>query len=355
MPMRNTLKGFCIVIVVALMLSGCAKTPSIYRGYRVGSGDGTKSVLIDAKQRAIISTPNPYPKPDSDKGENRMVFVCAEPSPDALSAISAVFSGGAVVTQAEKEIQLQVARALQETAGQLGRRNATIQLLRDGLYRQCEAYMNGLINWDDYKWTSNRYINAMVVLLAIEQITPSPPAEGNTGNGEEPDGEVTARIGLDIPETDPAEPPGETPADEAGDASAETPDDDADDDPADTEATAVTAESSASKPVVRTAVQGWKGEVSEEVAAIVYDMTHEFLRNDTVAYCLRLLEKSQVGEAAQDVCQWIALAEYAGGPEALLGVVDSFDLGSSDPLQSGAPDLTPEQRQHIINPQTQGE
>ena len=80
-----------------------------------------------------------------------MVFICAEPSPDALSAISSVFSGsGSFSIFGKAEGSGGVAAALKEAAEELGSRNATIQLLRDGLYRQCEAYLNGMIDRKTY-------------------------------------------------------------------------------------------------------------------------------------------------------------------------------------------------------------
>lgn len=71
-----------------------------------------------------------------------------------------------------------MASGFQEAANQLGLRNATIQLLRDGLYRQCEAYMNGLIDPIYYEQIANKYVNATVTLLAIEEMTPSTAKSG---------------------------------------------------------------------------------------------------------------------------------------------------------------------------------
>ena len=172
----------------------------------------------------------------------RVAFVCAEPSPDALSAISAAFSGGLVLTRKGMESRQSLANTVQETAKQLGTRNATIQLLRDGLYRQCEAYMNGLIDKEDYSWIANKYINAMVVLLAIEEITRGPGVIA-IGNGEEPDSKGLTKAEVNVsaavkddgdgqgepPEADPTEPSDQDGAD------------------ADREPTAVIAEASSSK------------------------------------------------------------------------------------------------------------
>ncbi len=59
-----------------------------------------------------------------------------------------------------------------EAATELGVRNATIQILRDVFYRECEAYMNGAIDAGDYKAKTDRF-DGMVTLLAVEGLTSS--------------------------------------------------------------------------------------------------------------------------------------------------------------------------------------
>ena len=241
-----------LAIIAALMLTGCANSRSIYRAYKVDSDAPTTTVLIDAKQRAIISMPNPK------NGANRVAFVCAEPSPDALSVISAAFAASSRSPGSEHTL----AGAITETAKQLGRRNATIQLLRDGLYRQCEAYINGLIGPIAYESIANKYVNAMVVLLAIEELTRGPGVD--TGNGEEPDDKVPTKAEVNMsaavkgdgdgkgepPKTNPTEP-----SNQDGTDGGETPDD-SDPAEADRDPIGVTAEASGGKPVVEKTAPG---------------------------------------------------------------------------------------------------
>jgi hypothetical protein len=165
------------VAALSAVLAACgANRASIFRDYEAYDGDTgqrTSSVLIDAKQRAILSAPAGRAEM-RDAEARRDVYLCAEPSPDALSAISSTFAGSlGGLFGPGKEVQGALASALSETASELGKRNATIQLLRDGLYRQCEAYMNGLIDKFYYEQIANKYVNAMVTLLAIEELTPS--------------------------------------------------------------------------------------------------------------------------------------------------------------------------------------
>ena len=170
-------------VALVLILSGCnADLPS--------ATGGVKIKKFDAKERSIITAPRTRPKnsrvrgngPNKQKDNNsedkereRAFFVCAEPSPDALSSISTALAGSLNYSGLRNlsEAQIKIANTFKETAKQLGNRNATIQLLRDGLYRQCEAYMNGFINKTTYEQVANKYINAMVVLLAVEELTSS--------------------------------------------------------------------------------------------------------------------------------------------------------------------------------------
>ncbi len=54
---------------------------------------------------------------------------------------------------------------LAEAMAQLGQRLATIQLLRDGLYRACEAYANGALDKSSYSMILSRFDDTMITLL----------------------------------------------------------------------------------------------------------------------------------------------------------------------------------------------
>ncbi|MGE0024282.1 MAG: hypothetical protein AB7S70_11700, partial [Hyphomicrobium sp.] len=134
----------CALIIAVSLTSGCSNY--IFETFDI---DDNESLSIDAKQRLVLNTH------EGGKTRDRKI-VCAEPSPDALTATSAAASGGAAftvpgaATENAKEAQLAAAYSRGETAGSLGLRTQTIQLLRDGLYRACEAYMNGAIDQFQY-------------------------------------------------------------------------------------------------------------------------------------------------------------------------------------------------------------
>jgi hypothetical protein len=148
-----------LVICCVLLLTGGCKTlgnlNSVHRTLDVSQGKG---VLIDIKQRAILVS----------KDANQKIVACAEPSPDAMSAYAAEF---AAKVDRPEILALQGSAGFQEGAAFVGLRTSTIQLLRDGMYRLCEAHLNGAIDGDTYNLQLRRYQRYMVALLAIEQLT----------------------------------------------------------------------------------------------------------------------------------------------------------------------------------------
>ncbi|MEM7408881.1 MAG: hypothetical protein AAF430_01435 [Myxococcota bacterium] len=137
---------------------------SVHRDFELGGPEGRKVAradALDAKQRVVLSK-----RYKTSKGER--VMTCAEPSPDALQALSAALA--AAVQVAEKgsgEISANTA----EGALNIGLRTQSIQLLRDAMYRICEGYFSSAIGGPDYQLLHLRYRDSMVALLAIEQLT----------------------------------------------------------------------------------------------------------------------------------------------------------------------------------------
>lgn len=156
------------VFLIGLFVTACtANDVAIFRSFDI-EGDERPSVLIDAKQRAIISTDRSI----GDVSDPVRVF-CAEPSPDALSAISSSFATSlSVGLTGQGEGSAALGAALTEAAAEIGKRNATIQILRDGFYRLCEASVNDSLRSVHYNLHANKLLSSMVALLAIEQLTP---------------------------------------------------------------------------------------------------------------------------------------------------------------------------------------
>jgi hypothetical protein len=151
-----------LLVAAAALVSGCANMSTVFRTFDLEDG---KSVTVDAQQRAILVN-RVY-----DGGLLRTVY-CAEPSPDSLFAIGASFgsSGSAALASGAKG-NADVAQALASAASDaLSARNATIQLLRDGLYRACEAFASGALTRLEYAEVTWRYQKMVLAALSIELV-----------------------------------------------------------------------------------------------------------------------------------------------------------------------------------------
>ena len=89
------------------------------------------------------------------------------PRPAPLEAQAAGQGGGAA------------SASLNEAVAATGLRTQTIQLLRDGLYRACEAYLNGAIDEFGHALLLNKYDETMVSLVSDRR--PDRHASGGPG------------------------------------------------------------------------------------------------------------------------------------------------------------------------------
>ncbi len=162
--MRKISKIRALMLASTLLaLSGCGNLNSVYRDFNVDDGSGA---MVDIKQRAVIVSKQQ--RPLASGGTTERTLVCAEPSPDALSAYAAEAAAAADVPG---QVTAQLAAASQESATFVGLRTQSIQLLRDALFRDCERYLNGAMSEADYSLAARRHQKFMVALLGIEQLT----------------------------------------------------------------------------------------------------------------------------------------------------------------------------------------
>ena len=139
-----SLRRLPVLIILCAVVAGCANINSVHRELRVSEGSGA---LIDIKQRGIFVSKRQTP--------NGEVIVCAEPSPDSLSAYAAELAAKAELPSG---VAAQLSGAFQESASFTGLRTQSIQLLRDSQYRICQAYMNGAITSNQYDLLARRYL-----------------------------------------------------------------------------------------------------------------------------------------------------------------------------------------------------
>ena len=156
----------CLAIVVLLGATGC--------GLRF-LGD-SQAQAIRADQRLIVSSPANF---EDGRNVPRQV-VCAEPSPDVASALSKSFDASGALdavarsqstpTEGAVKAAGAISLAHAETIAQLTNRLATVQLLRDTLYRACEAYRNGALSEITYAIMLSRFDKLMVTMLTGELV-----------------------------------------------------------------------------------------------------------------------------------------------------------------------------------------
>ena len=113
------------------------------------------SVHLDASQRLLFFK----------KG-----MICAEPSPDALQAYASSLGFGLTAPQPATAEGVQ---ALSTSSGSIGLRTQSINLVRDYLYRVCEAAASGSISEVDVAQILRRLQDMTLGILAIEQLTAS--------------------------------------------------------------------------------------------------------------------------------------------------------------------------------------
>lgn len=159
-------------VVLALCLAGglpACNGPTL----RVTPNMGDLHAIATSADVRLVLT-KPVDPVDADYVRPKTI-TCAEPSPDmarivteALGSSSSLSVKGKLPGSPTPE-QLNATMALSkshaEAIAQMTERLATIQLLRDGLYRACEAYANGAISSTTYAIILSRFDKMMVTML----------------------------------------------------------------------------------------------------------------------------------------------------------------------------------------------
>jgi hypothetical protein len=131
---------------MAALCCGCADATSD----RPPAG---KAIHLDDQQRIVLSP----------AGTGR--FVCGEPSPDALAAYAAAIGGDVAITGQDAGSPESAAA----DAGSIGLRTQSITLMRDALYRICEAYESGQFSESQARTLMARLQDLAADASALEQ------------------------------------------------------------------------------------------------------------------------------------------------------------------------------------------
>ena len=143
-----------IILSTLTVATGCADFDTVARTTSLPkTNTGGVAIHLDAQQRLVIYSAQKY---------------CAEPSPDALQAYASALSLGRSVPSQDAT---SLAFGQQSIAGSIGLRTQSITIMRDALYRMCEAYNNGVLGDVMVATLLGRSQDLTAVILAVEQLT----------------------------------------------------------------------------------------------------------------------------------------------------------------------------------------
>jgi hypothetical protein len=155
-----------VIAILASLLAGCAMFDEnkAARDYSI-VGDATGSnpgiIFTTADVRFVMRRRNPI---------NHKMVTCTEPSPDVAAALSTAtqlaLQGGNKAANGQIGLTNGSAEAITELAG----RTTALLALRDGLYRTCEAYANGVLGAEAYALVLARYGQLMTTLFLGQDI-----------------------------------------------------------------------------------------------------------------------------------------------------------------------------------------
>jgi hypothetical protein len=140
-----------LILGVVTLFAGCANLSTISRSTSL---ETPKAVHLDIQQRLLIL--------------NAAGKYCSEPSPDGLAAFAAAAGIGASTPASGA---LSASGSAGSSAASIGLRTQSITLMRDALYRICEAYGNGMLEGAQVMAMLSRSQDLSAVVLATEQLT----------------------------------------------------------------------------------------------------------------------------------------------------------------------------------------
>lgn len=175
---------FNIAIAIFLLLNtGCMK--NLYPIEREDLGTAM-SLTLDGSKRSILV----------NKKNGRF---CSEPPPDAIAQIAAKLT--ASLSAPNAGVQASGTGNLDVNILSLFQRSQGVQVLRDGMYRVCEAYLNEAIEAGDYRSQMVQLVSTLNYIVPVELCTKalldgglkSAPVMGK-GIGEQAVAETDLRI-----------------------------------------------------------------------------------------------------------------------------------------------------------------
>jgi hypothetical protein len=151
---------YFLVVPVMVSVSACnILSTDVQRGYQPGAGWSTAATYTTADVRIVTQRTQPV------LGNQ---IVCTEPSPDVAKALS---TAEALSAKGGNYGAFGASGSSAEAVAELAGRSTALLGLRDGLYRACEAYANGVLGQDAYALVLSRYGQLMTTLFLGQDIT----------------------------------------------------------------------------------------------------------------------------------------------------------------------------------------
>ena len=150
---------YALIVGAAALLAGCSiLEDTVQRGFQRSTIGNHPATYTTADIRVVSLRPHPL---------GGREIMCAEPSPDVARALATALSISAEISgKGGGSFGGGSAEAVAELAG----RTTALLGLRDGLYRTCEAYANGIIGDDAYALVLSRYGQLMTTLFLGQDI-----------------------------------------------------------------------------------------------------------------------------------------------------------------------------------------
>jgi hypothetical protein len=159
------MKTWIVTATTSISLALAACSPNGGTIYRKDSFGPYNVLSLDARQRLVIQGYK------VDKHGVERPVICSEPSPDAIAAQAANLAAGVNATLPNSvQGNAQLAAGYSEAVASIAMRTQSIQVLRDGYYRLCEAYLNDVIGKQDYVNVVKFIDEFIATVVAIEAL-----------------------------------------------------------------------------------------------------------------------------------------------------------------------------------------
>jgi hypothetical protein len=153
--------GVALVFLLSCSLLGCSNAYKYPYAYKVEHFENHIAITTDASKRSLLI--------NQKTGRS-----CSEPAPDAIGTIatslaaklSAEVENPTTGTKAKGDGSLDT--STQTAITQLFQRSQGVQVLRDGMFRLCEAHLNGALDAPTYRLSVLSLITTLNYVVPME-------------------------------------------------------------------------------------------------------------------------------------------------------------------------------------------